>query len=219
MESAIDRLVENAIESARRDGDLDDLRGAKRPIEKSNLTTDPFAHVYLESGAMNPVATLKAKIAEAQAKLDKATDPETRHALQTKIDRRKSRQHAQLTAKADDPSFSVARPVALNRPEPRRRWGRLGAGNIPFRRNSAIRSNSRATRAPPMEVSTTAAGHSRLKSSITFSTRNRRPSSSASDMKSSDHLWLGPCGIAMGVLVPLRACVRPVCERSTLLAR
>jgi hypothetical protein len=85
MRSATNRLVENAVERSRRNGDLDDLRGAGRPIEKSSLTTDPFAHVYLESGAMHPVAALKARIAEARAELDKTTDPETRPALRARI--------------------------------------------------------------------------------------------------------------------------------------
>ncbi|MFA8387471.1 MAG: DnaJ family domain-containing protein [Pelagibaca sp.] len=85
MESAINRLVENTVERARRNGDLDDLPGAGRPIEKSSLTTDPLAHVYLESGAIHPVAALKARIVEARAELDKTTDPETRRALQTRI--------------------------------------------------------------------------------------------------------------------------------------
>lgn len=44
-----------------------------------------------------------------------------------------------------------------------------------YPRISAIRSNSRATRWPDSEVSTTEAKHSRLKSSITFRMRNRRP--------------------------------------------
>ena len=43
---------------------------------------------------------------------------------------------------------------------------------------------------------------SRLKSSITFRMRNLRPHERLSDTKSSDHRWFGPCGIAMGVLVP-----------------
>jgi hypothetical protein len=47
-------------------------------------------------------------------------------------------------------------------------------------------SNSRTTRIPPREVSTTAARHSRLKSSSTYSTRKRRPSASVSETKSSD---------------------------------
>ena len=59
-------------------------------------------------------------------------------------------------------------------------------------RISAIRSSSRATRMPEIEVSTTVARHSRLKSSITQRMRNRRPSHRASDTKSSDHRWFGP---------------------------
>ncbi len=80
-----------------------------------------------------------------------------------------------------------------------------------------MRSSSRATRAPPMDVSNTAARHSRLKSSMTFSTRNPGPSSTASDMKSSDHRWFGPCGIACAFWCPRRACVRPVCEALAVL--
>ena len=60
-------------------------------------------------------------------------------------------------------------------------------------RISAIRSSSRATRCPNSEVSTTVAWHSRLKSSITQRMRNRRPSDSASDRKSSDHRRFGSC--------------------------
>ncbi|GGF60563.1 hypothetical protein GCM10011319_22060 [Mameliella alba] len=37
---------------------------------------------------------------------------------------------------------------------------------------------------------------------MTQSPRKRRPSDKLSDTKSSDQRWFGPCGIAMGALVP-----------------
>ena len=85
MESAINRLVEIAVERARRKGDLDNLRGAGRPIEKSSLTTDPFAHVYAESGVMHPVQELQEKIAQVRSKLAETSDPDARLALQKEI--------------------------------------------------------------------------------------------------------------------------------------
>lgn len=52
-----------------------------------------------------------------------------------------------------------------------------------------------------MEVSTTVARDYWL-SSITHSTRNRRPQDSASDTKSKLQRWFAPCGIAIGARVP-----------------
>jgi hypothetical protein len=47
--------------------------------------------------------------------------------------------------------------------------------------------------------------------------RNLRPHDKLSDTKSSDHRWFGPSGSPWGLLYPRHACVRPVCERLTLL--
>lgn len=85
MMSAINVLVENAVERARKAGDLDDLPGAGRPIEPSSLTADPFAHVYAESGAMHPLSAMRRRIEEARAELREAVDPQARRALKTKI--------------------------------------------------------------------------------------------------------------------------------------
>jgi len=75
-------------------------------------------------------------------------------------------------------------------------------------RRAMIASRSRTTRAPPIEVSTASASASRVKSSTTASTRNRRPQDSASATKSSDQRWFGPCGTAIGARVPV-ARLRP----------
>jgi len=77
--------------------------------------------------------------------------------------------------------------AAANRPRPEGTGLDCGsAANTIEQRNSAMRSSSRATRVPPMDVSKTAARNSRLSSSMTFNTRNLRPSTNVSDMKSSD---------------------------------
>ncbi len=69
---------------------------------------------------------------------------------------------------------------------------------------------------PDNDVSTTAARHSRLKSSITFRIRKRRPQDRLSDTKSKLHRWFCPCGTTIGDLVrkarflpPRRRTVRP----------
>ena len=62
-------------------------------------------------------------------------------------------------------------------------------------------------RAPPrglvIAVTMTNASHSRLKSPKTQWMRNRRPSARSSDTKLSDLLWFGPCGNAIGALIPI----------------
>lgn len=78
-------LVENAFKRAQENGDLDDLPGAGKPIAKSSLNADPFAHAYAESGAMTPFGVLQGRIADARTRLAQATDPEQRRAIQTEI--------------------------------------------------------------------------------------------------------------------------------------
>src|SRR5439155_6579008 len=56
-------------------------------------------------------------------------------------------------------------------------------------RSIVSRCSSRTTLTPPSEVSTTAARHSRLKSSTMHRMRKRRPSLSVSETKSSDQRW------------------------------
>ena len=56
--------------------------------------------------------------------------------------------------------------------------------------------------------------HSRVKSSITHSTRKRRPSTRASEAKSTDQRWFGPWGIVTGARVP-SARLRPPRLRTT----
>ncbi|PVH30497.1 DUF1992 domain-containing protein [Pararhodobacter oceanensis] len=78
-------ILDRAFKHAQSNGDLDDLPGAGKPIESSRLNTDPFAHTFAESGAMTPFGAMRAKIAEAQARLAAATDPDERRAIQTEI--------------------------------------------------------------------------------------------------------------------------------------
>lgn len=78
-------LIENAFRQAQENGDLDNLPGAGKPIAKSSLNADPFAHVYAESGAMTPFSEMRRKIEATQARLAAATDPEERRAIQTEI--------------------------------------------------------------------------------------------------------------------------------------
>src|SRR5262245_38650287 len=61
---------------------------------------------------------------------------------------------------------------------------------------------------PRHDFPTSIARHSRLKSSITFSTRNLRPSANASDMKSIDHRALSPRAGVKGSRFTLRRCFR-----------
>jgi hypothetical protein len=68
----------------------------------------------------------------------------------------------------------------------------------------AIRaSNSRASRLPLIEVSTTRASASRVKSSTMARIRNRRRHDKASDTKSRLQRWFGPSGSVMGACVPV----------------
>lgn len=80
-----DKLVELAFKRALENGDLDDLPGAGKPIDPSSLTTDPFAHVYSESGAMTPVGSLQRQIEAARARLALETDAEKRRLIETEI--------------------------------------------------------------------------------------------------------------------------------------
>jgi hypothetical protein len=75
-------------------------------------------------------------------------------------------------------------------------------------RRAISASSSRTTRRPPIEVSTTKASASRMKSSTVARTRNRRPQDSTSATKSSDQRWFGPCGMVIGARVPV-ARLRP----------
>src|SRR3954449_6974526 len=63
------------------------------------------------------------------------------------------------------------------------------------------------------EVSATSARHSRVKSSTTTRTRNRRPSARMSETKSRLQRWFGPCGKTIGARVP-SARLRPLRRRT-----
>ncbi|MEQ8899228.1 MAG: DUF1992 domain-containing protein [Roseovarius sp.] len=78
-------LIESAFRRAQENGDLDDLPGAGKPIAKSSLTADPFAHVYAESGAMMPWPELQRRIEAARARLADVTEAEARKAIQAEI--------------------------------------------------------------------------------------------------------------------------------------
>ena len=85
-----------------------------------------------------------------------------------------------------------------------------------YPRRLAIASSSRATRSHDIELSTTVARHSRLKSSMTHRMRKPHPSTSVSDAKSSDHLWVGSCGIAIGARTQGPPPVTAFSDRQTL---
>lgn len=78
-------LVDAAFKRAQDNGDLENLPGAGKPIPPSSLNSDPFAHVYGESGAMAPFADMQNRITEAGKRLSEATDPAQRRAIQTEI--------------------------------------------------------------------------------------------------------------------------------------
>jgi len=65
-------------------------------------------------------------------------------------------------------------------------------------------ASSRATRLPEIDVSTTAARHSRVTSSMTFSTRNRLPLTSWSRAKSSGQRSFGCAVTGSGARAPTR---------------
>lgn len=78
-------LIENAFRQAQENGDLDNLPGAGKPIAESSLTSDPFAHVYAESGTMTPLGEMQRKIEAAKARLAGVTDPEAKRKIQAEI--------------------------------------------------------------------------------------------------------------------------------------
>lgn len=78
-------LVDAAFKRAQDNGDLENLPGAGKPIAPSNLNSDPFAHVYGESGTMTPFSDIQSRIREARKRLTEATEPGQRKAIQTEI--------------------------------------------------------------------------------------------------------------------------------------
>lgn len=89
-------LIETAFRQAQENGDLDNLPGAGKPIAKSSLTSDPFAHVYAESGAMTPFSEIRRKIEAARVRLAKATEPEARQAIQAEISALETRKAVEM---------------------------------------------------------------------------------------------------------------------------
>ena len=67
-------------------------------------------------------------------------------------------------------------------------------------------SSTRVIRVPDNERSTTVANASGVPSATMHNTRNRCPSSKASDTKSNDQRWLARSGTRMGLWVPKPAC-------------
>lgn len=78
-------LIDAAFKRAQDNGELENLPGAGKPIPPSSLNSDPFAHVYGESGVMTPFSDMQSRISEARKRLSEATDPEERRAIQTEI--------------------------------------------------------------------------------------------------------------------------------------
>jgi hypothetical protein len=91
-----DKLVELAFQRALENGELDNLRGAGKPIEKSSLTTDPFAHVFGESGVMSPLGALQRRIDAAQAQLKAEDDAEKRRAIRLEIAALETRKQVEM---------------------------------------------------------------------------------------------------------------------------
>ena len=80
-----DKLVELAFKRAQENGELDDLPGTGKPIKPSSLTTDPFAHVYRESGTMTPNGSLQRQIKAARERLARETDAGRRRLIETEL--------------------------------------------------------------------------------------------------------------------------------------
>jgi len=83
--SILDTLLDSAFQRAQENGDFDDLPGAGKPLAPSNLTRDPFAHVYGESEIMTPFGALQRQIDEGRKRLATVTDPAQRQAIQREI--------------------------------------------------------------------------------------------------------------------------------------
>ena len=92
----IGTLVEMAFKRALEKGEIDDLPGAGKPIEKNTLTADPFAHIYRESGTMTPVAALQGQINDARKRLATETDADRRRAIQTEISLLETRKSVEM---------------------------------------------------------------------------------------------------------------------------
>lgn len=82
-------------------------------------------------------------------------------------------------------------------------------------RTSAI--SFRCPRMPGIDVSKTDAKHFWLKSAMMRRKRALRPSESTPETKSSNHRWLGPCGITTGALVPIARLRLPGLRKSNFL--
>jgi len=78
-------LIDGAFERAQKNGELDNLPGAGKPIEPSSLNSDPFAHAFSESGAMTPFGEMQRLIDAARQKLSKETDHAARRAIEIEI--------------------------------------------------------------------------------------------------------------------------------------
>lgn len=78
-------LIDKAFKRAQDNGDLDNLPGAGKPLEKSKLNADPFAHAFAESGAMTPFGVLSHRIEKARVRLAEAKDTAQRRVIQTEI--------------------------------------------------------------------------------------------------------------------------------------
>ncbi|SMY06787.1 DnaJ family domain-containing protein [Flavimaricola marinus] len=89
-------LIDKAFKRAEENGELDDLPGKGKPIEKSSLNADPFAHVYAESGNMTPFGAINAQISDAHKRLAETTDPAQRRAIQTELSELETRKAIEM---------------------------------------------------------------------------------------------------------------------------
>ncbi|WP_281984169.1 DUF1992 domain-containing protein [Thalassorhabdomicrobium marinisediminis] len=78
-------LIDRAFGKAQSEGALEDLPGQGKPIEPASLNSDPFAHVYKESGVMSPFGHFQREIDALRHELAEVSEPQARRKLQTRI--------------------------------------------------------------------------------------------------------------------------------------
>ena len=93
MAHPLDSLIDQIVQQAAREGKLDNLPGAGKPLEKVENPQDAvLARIMKEADATSPVVVLRRQILAEQDKLKTLTDPDERHTkmlylseLQTKL--------------------------------------------------------------------------------------------------------------------------------------
>lgn len=79
MAHPLDALIDQIVQQAAREGKLDNLPGAGKPLEKVENPQDAvLARIMKEADATSPVVVLRQQILAAQDKLKTISDPDER---------------------------------------------------------------------------------------------------------------------------------------------